>query len=212
MQQFLKQYLIIFSIILISLNCNAQFKDTSKWKALFALGFNYPTTDGFVEGTYAQSLNFPTVNIGVQHMFKRTYGVKLDFGFNRFKNDDYSPEFKINYSRINVQFVFDPTEYLGFLPPRLRTILHAGPGYSFAKPLGNLGDNKQSYLNLLGGMEIHYAISEKVSIYTDVAYIYGLTSLDDYDPVLNGLGAFNGSVFNLTFGLAVSLSGCQFCD
>jgi hypothetical protein len=191
---------------------NAQFKQTTKWKALIALGVNYPTTDGFVEGTYAQPVNFPTVNLGIQHMFKRTYGVKLDYGFNRFKNDEGSPEFKINYSRINAQFVFDPTEYLGFIPMRMRTILHAGPGFSFTSPLGNLGDNKQSYLNVLGGMEIHYAINEKVSVYTDVAYIYGLTSLEDYDPVLSGLGAFNGSVFNITFGLAVSLSGCQFCD
>ena len=80
------------------------------------------------------------------------------------------------------------------------------------KPLGNLGDNKQSYLNFLGGLEVHYAVSEKVSVYVDTAYIYGFTSLDDYDPALNGLGAFNGSVFNITLGLAVSLSGCQFCD
>lgn len=209
----LKQYLFLVSILCLSLQVNAQFtKATSKWKALFAVGFNYPTTDGFVDGVYAQSVNFPTVNIGVQHMFKRTYGVKLDYGFNRFKNDDASPEFKINYSRINAQFVFDPTEYLGFLPPRFRTILHAGPGLSFAKPLGNLDDNKQSYLNLLGGLELHYAINEKVSVYTDVAYIYGVTSLDDYDPAINGLGAFNGSVFNVTFGIAVSLSGCQYCD
>lgn len=208
----LKQYLFLFSVLCIAMYSNAQFKDTSKWKALFAVGFNYPTTDGFVDGTYAQSVNFPTVNIGVQHMFKRTYGVKLDYGFNRFKNDDGSPDFKINYSRINAQFVFDPTEYLSFLPLRFRTILHAGPGFSFAKPLGNLGDNKQSYLNLLGGLELHYAINEKVSVYTDVAYIYGLTSLDEYDPVISGLGAFNGSVFNVTFGIDVSLSGCQYCD
>ena len=208
----LKYYLCFFSIVLLSLNSNAQFKDTSKWKALFAVGFNYPTTDGFVEGTYAQSINFPTVNLGVQHMFKKEYGVKLDYGFNRFKLDEVSPEVKINYSRINVQFVFDPSDYIGFLPPRIRTILHAGPGYSFVKPLGNLGDNKQSYLNLMGGLEVHYALSEKVSVYVDTAYIYGLTSLDDYDPVLSGLGAFNGSVFNMTIGLAVSLSGCQFCD
>lgn len=196
----------------MTLSTSAQFKDTSKWKALFALGFNYPTADGFVEGTYAQSINFPTVNIGVQHMFKRTYGVKLDYGFNRFKLDEVSPEVKINYSRINAQFVFDPSEYIGFLPPRIRTILHAGPGFSIAKPLGTLSDNKQSYLNIMGGLEVHYAISEKVSVYVDTAYIYGLTSLDDYDPVLSGLGAFNGSVFNITLGLAVSLSGCQFCD
>jgi len=208
----LKQYLFFFIVISMTFSSNAQFKDTAKWKALVALGFNYPTTDGFVEGTFAKSVNFPTVNLGIQHMLKRQYGVKLDFGFNRFKNDDESPEFKINYSRINAQFVFDPSEYIGFLPMRMRTVLHAGPGLTFAKPLGNLGDNKQTYLNLLGGIEFHYAINEKVSIYTDVAYIYGLTSLEDYDPVLSGLGAFNGSVFNLTFGIAVSLSGCQFCD
>ncbi len=196
----------------MNLRSYGQFKDTSKWKALFAVGFNYPNTDGFVDGAFAQSVNFPTVNIGIQHMFKRAYGVKLDYGFNRFKNDDGSPEFKVNYARVNAQFVLDPTEFIGFLPQRLRTILHAGPGFSFVTPLGNLGDNEQSYLNILGGLEVHYAINEKVSIYTDIAYIYGLTSLDDYDPVLSGLGAFNGNVFNLTFGLAVSLSGCQYCD
>lgn len=212
MRQYLKHYIFFFIVFFVTLNGYAQLKDTSKWKALFAVGFNYPTTDGFVDGTYAQPVNFPTVNLGIQHMFKRTYGVKLDYGFNRFKNDDGSPEFKINYSRINAQFVFDPTEYIGFLPMRLRTIFHAGPGFSFAKPLGNLGDNKQSYLNLLGGLEIHYAINEKVSMYVDTAYIYGLTSLDDYDPALSGLGAFNGSIFNVTVGLAVSLSGCQYCD
>lgn len=212
MQQYLKQYLFFFIVVLISLNGNAQFKVTSKWKALIAVGLNYPTTDGFVEGAYGQTVNFPTVNLGIQNMFNRRYGVKLDFGFNRFKSDADSPDFKVNYSRINAQFVFDLTEYIGFLTMRTRTILHAGPGFAFAKPLGNLGDNKQNYLNLLGGLEIHYAIEEKVSVYTDISYIYGLTSLDDYNPGLSGLGAFNGSIFNLTFGVTISLSGCQFCD
>lgn len=213
MQHYFKPCLFFFCVVLMTLQSHAQFnKDTSKWKALFAVGFNYPTTDGFVKGSYATPVNFPTVNLGVQHMFKRAYGVKLDYGFNRFKNDDGSLEFKINYARINAQFVYDPTALIGFLPSRTRILLHAGPGLAFVKPLGNLGDNKQTYLNLLGGLEFHYAINEKVSIYTDVAYLYGLTSLENYDPVLSGLGAFNGSVFNLTFGLAVSLSGCQFCD
>ncbi|MBF8148773.1 outer membrane beta-barrel protein [Winogradskyella sp. F6397] len=212
MQYYFKQYLFYFAIVLITWSSQAQLKDTAQWKALFAVGVNYATTDGFVKGSYAKAMNFPTVNLGVQHMIKREYGVKLDYGFNRFKNHEDTPEFKINYSRINAQFVFDPSNYMGFLPRRFRTVLHAGPGMSFVKPLGTLGDNKQSFVNLLGGLELHYAINEKVSVYTDVAYIYGLTSLDDYDPVQNGLGAFNGSVFNLTFGLAVSLSGCQYCD
>jgi hypothetical protein len=212
MPYFFKPYMLLLIIGCIGFTGNAQFKQTSKWKALVALGINYPTTDGFIDGAYAQSVNFPTVNLGVQHMFKKQYGVKLDYGFNRFKSDEESLEFKMNYSRINAQFVYDPSDYLGFIPVRMRTVLHAGPGYSFTTPLGDLGDNKQSYFNVLGGLELHYAINEKLSVYTDIAYIYGFTSLDNYDPVLSGLGAFNGSVFNLTFGLAVSLSGCQFCD
>lgn len=212
MRQNYKKYLFFFTVIFMTLNSNAQFKDTSKWKALFALGFNYPVAEGFITDAYAKKINFPTVNLGVQHMFKKTYGVKLDYGFNRSKSADGSLDFKINYSRINAQFVFDPSDYIGFLPSRVRTIFHAGPGFSFVKPLGTLGDNKQSYLNVLGGMELHYAITEKVSVYGDLSYIYGLTSLDNYDPVLSGLGAFNGNVLNVTIGLAVSLSGCQFCD
>jgi hypothetical protein len=211
MLQFFR-FSFLLLLVLSWSTANAQFKQTSKWKALVALGFNYPTTDGFVDGTFAQPINFPTVNLGIQHMFKKEYGVKLDYGFNRFKNDNDSPEFKVNYSRVNVQFVFDPTDYLGFIPRRMRTILHAGPGFSFTSPLGNLDDNKQSYLNVLGGLELHYAINEKVSIFADIAYIYGLTSLEDYNPPLDGLGAFNGSIFNVTLGLAISLSGCQYCD
>ncbi|MFK7833622.1 MAG: cell envelope biogenesis protein OmpA [Winogradskyella sp.] len=212
MQHNLKQYLFFFIILCVTFKSEAQLKDTAKWKALFALGVNYPTTDGFVKGSYAQSVNFPTVNLGIQHMLKHQYGVKLDYGFNRFKNADGTPEFKINYSRVNAQFVYDPSEYIPFLPARLRTIAHAGPGLAFVKPLGLLRENDQTFLNINAGLEVHYAINEKVSIYTDVAYLYGVTSLDNYDPVLSGLGAFNGSVFNLTFGLAVSLSGCQYCD
>ncbi|REG89739.1 cell envelope biogenesis protein OmpA [Winogradskyella sediminis] len=212
MQYYFKQYLFFFVILFITFKSEAQLKDTAKWKALFAVGVNYPTTDGFVKGSYAQSLNFPTVNLGIQHMLKRQYGIKLDLGFNRFKNDDETPEFKINYTRVNAQFVYDPTDLIGILPMRLRTVAHAGPGVSFVKPLGTLGDNKQTFMNLLGGLEFNYAINEKVSVYTDVSYIYGLTSLDNYNPALNGLGAFNGSVFNLTFGLAVSLSGCEYCN
>jgi hypothetical protein len=212
MRHYFKQYLFFFIIVFVTFNSQAQIRDTAEWKALFAVGVNYPTTDGFVKGSYAKAVNFPTINLGIQRMLTTEYGVKLDFGFNRFKNDDDTPDFKINYSRINAQFIYDPSNLIGFLPIRMRTVLHAGPGITFAKPLGTLGENKQTFLNLLGGLELHYAINDKLSVYTDVAYIYGVTSLDDYNPVLSGLGAFNGSVFNLTFGVAVSLSGCQYCD
>ena len=212
MQNNLK-YIFVFSVILLlAHNSNAQLKENNKWKALIGIGLNQPFNDGFVDGVKAKPQNLPTVNLGIQHMLKRHYGVRLDFGFNRFKNDESSPEFKINYTRLNAQFVYNPSDYIGFLPTRLQTFLHAGPGITFVKPLGGLDKNKQSYPNINFGLELHYEINDKVAIYTDIAYLYGLTSLEDYNPTLNGLGAFNGNLLNLTFGVAISLSGCQYCN
>ena len=202
----------VITFLLVSYSSSCQRIDNSTWKAQISLGVNAPSTSGFTDIAGANSLNFPTVNLGVQRMFSKVFGAKLDYGFNRFSNDDNSPEFKINYSRINAQLVYNPSQSLVFLPEPIQTVLHAGPGFSFVKPLGTLGDNKQSYLNFNLGLEVHYSINRKVSLYTDVSYIYGFTSLDDYNPQLSGLGAFNGNVFNLTFGISISLSGCYYCE
>ncbi|WP_353779637.1 outer membrane beta-barrel protein [Winogradskyella sp. 3972H.M.0a.05] len=187
-------------------------KATNVWKAQVALGFNRPFWGGFVNELNSKNLNFPTVNLGIQYMFKPQLGAKLDYGFNRFSSGDDVPEFKTNYSRINAQFVYDPTTSLGFLPQRMGVVGHAGPGISFVKPLGNLGDNKQTYANFMAGVELHYAMSETISLYGDLSYIYGFTSLDDYDPPLTGLGAFNGNVLTATLGITFSLSGCYTCN
>lgn len=184
-------------------------KDTNIWKAQIALGVNSPTQSGFVEGFESKPINFPTVNAGFQYMFKRQFGAKLDFGFNRFSNGDDSPEFKINYTRINAQFVYDPTESITFLPQRIGLVTHAGPGYTFVKPLGDFANNKVSFLNVMAGLEVHYALSQYMSLYTDVSYILGLGN--DFDPIIDGFGSFNGNLLTITFGITFSLSGCQYC-
>ncbi|NRA93219.1 MAG: outer membrane beta-barrel protein, partial [Psychroserpens sp.] len=165
------QTLIVLVMLLMVSNVTTAQKETNKWKAQIALGVNSPSSSGFVDGFESKSVNFPTVNAGIQRMFKRQLGAKLDFGFNRFSNDDDSPEFKINYTRINAQIVYDPTESLGFIPQRIGLVLHGGPGYSIVKPLGDFADNNLSFLNVMGGMEIHYALSQRMSLYTDVSYI-----------------------------------------
>ena len=202
--------ILILCLVLTSVSM-AQ-RATNKWKAQVAIGLNYPISDGFVDPYYGKSVNFPTVNLGIQHMFKKEFGGKLDFGFNRFVNGDQAPDFKINYTRVNAQFVYDPTSKLHFLPARMGVVAHGGPGLSFVKPLGTLGNNKQTYLNAMIGGEIHYGISQTLSVYVDGSYIYGFTSPEDYDDPIEGLGAFNGSLLTITFGITFSLSGCQYCD
>ncbi|WCO01343.1 outer membrane beta-barrel protein [Psychroserpens ponticola] len=202
----IQKHKIVAVTLLITMFSYAQ-RDSNKWKAQIALGLNSPSQSGFVEGFESKAMNFPTINAGFQRMFKPQFGAKLDFGFNRFSSDGESPEFKINYTRINVQFVYDPT--ITFLPERIGLVTHAGPGYSIVKPLGDFANNKTSFLNVMAGLEIHYAMSKRMSLYTDVSYILGLGS--DFDPITEGFGSFNGNLMTITFGITFSLSGCQYC-
>ena len=202
-----RRFWFVLIVLFYSLSSFSQ-SDTGKVKAQFALGVNTPSSNGFVGNYEANSINFPTINLGLQYMVKAPFGAKLDFGYNRFSNLENTPEFKVNYSRINAQIVFDGSSLLSF-SNRLGLFMHAGPGFSMVKPLGNFGDNKLSFLNVMAGVELHYGVSDKLSIYLDASYIKGFS--DDFNPESNGFGSFNGDLLTITFGASISLSGCYFC-
>ncbi len=185
--------------------------DSEKWKVQFALGLNNPFENESARGYFSPTLNFPTINVGVQHMFTGSIGAKLDLGYNRASNADESPEFKLNYTRINAQFVYDFFELLTFLPNRVNIVGHAGPGVSFTKPLDQFADNTYTFLNFLLGFELHYGISESFSVFGDLGYVYSFSGGGKYDPNVDGL-SFDGNLIYATLGVSVSLSGCYFCD
>lgn len=202
------KYIVSFLFVGMTLSAVSQ-NAKSVLKAQVSLGLNSPSASGFVESFEAKPINFPTVNIGVQYKFKEQFGAKFDYGFNRFSHDGDSPEFKVNYSRVNLQFVYDATT-LGFLPERIGLVAHAGPGYTFVKPLDAYSGNKLSFLNLMAGLEIHYGLSDTITVFTDISYIYGLAK--DFDPITDGYGSFNGNLATITFGISFSLSGCYYCN
>lgn len=185
-------------------------EDTSRIKAQFALGINSPSSNGFVSDYEGKSTNFPTIDLGLQYMLKPKLGAKLGYSYSRINNKENTPEFKVNYSRINALLVYDANDLLSFLPPRLGVFFQAGPGYSWVKPLDNYTQNKDAFFNLLVGTQIHYGISDTLSIYTDISYTNGFSK--DFNPVINGFGSFNGNVLAVTFGASISLSGCYFCN
>ncbi|WP_370478983.1 outer membrane beta-barrel protein [Tamlana flava] len=182
--------------------------DTSTVKAQFALGVNNPSSNGFVSNFEANSINFPSINLGLQYMFMQKFGAKLDYGFNRFSNVDNTPEFKVNYSRINLQLVYDASNVMNF-SNRLGLFFHAGPGFSILKPLGDYTENNTSYLNFLGGLELHYGVSDKLTVYLDTSYILGFGK--EFNPISDGFGSFNGDMLTITIGASISLSGCYYC-
>lgn len=203
------KFCFIVCISFFSFYGNSQ-SDTSTFKAQFAVGVNMPSANGFVNNFEANSVNFPTINLGLQYMFKPMFGAKLDFGYNRFSNLDNTPEFKVNYSRINLQAVVNATKIFVFLPENMGTFVHFGPGFSMIKPLGNYTQNNTSFLNGMAGIEFHFAISDKLSVYLDSSYILGFG--DDFNPESVGFGSFNGDLLTITIGATISLSGCYYCE
>ncbi len=204
----LKHILLCLSCVICSFGLVAQ-GDTRKIKAQIGLGVGMPSSDGFVEGFEGQSVNFPSVNIGFQYMLMPKWGGKLDYNFNRISNNTSSEAFKLNYARINLQAVFDASTILS--PSyRIGTFLHAGPGISMVKPLGNYGENKVTFLNTMAGIELHYGVSDNLTVYLDTSYIFGFGK--DFNPISNGFGSFNGNLLTITFGVSISLSGCYYCN
>ncbi|MDN3664572.1 cell envelope biogenesis protein OmpA [Algibacter miyuki] len=182
--------------------------DTSTFKAQFALGVNSPSSSGFVSDFEANSVNFPSINMGLQYIFKPLIGAKVDFGYNRFSNTDNSPEFKMNYTRVNAQLVYNASRIVRF-SSNMGVFFHAGPGLTMIKPLGNFGNNDTRFLNAMAGVEFHYGVSDTFSLYLDTSYILGFGK--DFNPIINGYGSFNGNLLTVTLGASISLSGCKYC-
>ena len=207
----LKRYKKTFCAIVFIMSSFVSFSqgDTSTFKAQFALGLNSPSKNGFVSGFEGKTYNFPTVNLGIQYMFKPLLGVKLDYSFSRMSNKKNMQEFKLNYSRVNLQAVYNANRVFN-LSQHTGVFIHAGPGFSTVKPLGNFTQNKTSFINAMAGIEFHRGISDKLSIYADVSYIHGFAK--DFAPISDGFGAFNGNLLTLTIGASISLSGCYYCE
>jgi len=208
---FVKYKNVFFLFVFFStISCFAQ-TETNQWKFQIGFGFNNPIDNAKEDNFYTKYVNFPTINMGVQYMFKPQLGAKIDFGYNRAVSGEGSPEFKFNYSRVNAQFVYDFTYIMQFLPQPMAVLGHIGPGVSFTKPLGSYAENKYTFLNLLAGLEIHYGIARTVSVYGDFSYAMGLSGKEKYDPEIEGF-SFNGDLMYVTIGISVSLSGCYYCE
>lgn len=188
--------------------------NVEKWKLQVALGVNNPIDNG--DGTfYTKYINFPSINLGVQHMFSRNLGAKLDLGYNRSSNGSGSQPFKLNYTRINAQAVYDFKDVFTFLPEQIGIVGHAGPGVSMTKPMvdaanSTYGNLSTTYLNMLAGVEVHYRLSQVLSIYVDGSYALALSSKNKSD-VINNNFSFNGDLMYASIGVAISLDKCNYC-
>lgn len=180
------------------------------------VGVNSPSDD-FVSPYSAKPINGLTVDAGVRYMFARKFGVKADVGFNRYGNDGDSPDFKANYTRVNLQAYYNLWDDLYNiqirLPERLAVFVHAGPGMALQKPLSEpFTNNKSSNFNVMGGLAVHYGITDRVAVFVDGSNMFNLGQKIAYEGT-ELTDKINTSMFNLTFGVTISInSDCYYCE
>lgn len=199
----------LFFLTLMTTSLSIAQKDAEKWTLQASLGVNNPIDNGDSGGYYSKYVNFPTINLGVQYMFSETLGAKLDLGYNRSSAGNSSLPYKLNYTRVNVQGVYNFKDIITFLPAPIAIVGHVGPGVSMTNPLGYFTNNTYTYLNFLGGVEVHYRLSQSFSIFVDGSYVLSLSREDKYDTATHGF-SFNDDLMYVALGLSLSLGdGCK---
>ena len=205
-----KNYLLLL-MLFVALNISFAQSETEVFRLQLGLGINSPLGADIAPQFDTKTVNIPSVQFGLRYMFKRNLGAKLDIHYNRFSSTGAATAFKLNYTRINLQGVYNVSDKLKFLSTRSCIMVHLGPGLSSSKPLGIYSANSAIFLNLNAGVIYEFALSKRVSLFSDLNYTHSFASKEAND-VLNEGYSFNGTVVQASVGISVALSGCKYCE
>lgn len=151
---------------------------------------------------------FGQANLGVRYMFNERFGLRLDLGYNNFKNTDKSLPFKSTLYRASFEGVVNLGNILKFhtWSKRINLLAHGGFGFSslnILEPFDNGGD-MLSTLNF--GITPQYKISNRFSVFLDFSSLINFSQKYNFDGGLNSATReSNISLFNTSIGLNVAL-------
>ena len=214
--------LIVFLLTLAMSRAQQTTDNMNKW----SIDANIGATNAikpFAPNYWSNSIGLFHTNLGARYMFNNSFGIKLDFGFDRIKNDEFgdngaSNEFRSQYIRSSFQLVANMGRFMHFeeFAPRFGLFIHGGAGYSTNKnsdgPLFGSWDSpdKDNMVNFIVGLTPQFKLNSKMSINADVAFvnhIYQQRTWDLSQPVARR--GFDGLMANLTVGISYYIGSKQ---
>ena len=180
-------------------------KGYNQWSLDINGGISKPTTP-FATGYYVSTSNLFHVDLGARYMINPKFGFKLDLGYDTFKNDSDSPEFKGQYVRANIQGVVNLGRTLNFedFSKNVNLQFHMGPGYAFLKNDNFSGTD--NITNLLVGLTGQVKLSDRVALNADFTLVNNVRQFMTFDGLqLNQDRGFNGTLYNASVGLSIYL-------
>lgn len=184
----------------------------NKWSIDVNAGVNKPSRP-FARGYYTNTPDFFHGDIGARYMFNDKAGLKVDFGYDNFKNSDDSQPFKSQIYRVSLQGVANLRNILGFddWTSRIGLLAHGGMGYSrlsYKEPI-DISDNDQM-LNFIAGITPQIKLADRVALNADLSIIGNIRQDRTFDGTQRQVAAdFDGFYVNATLGLSIYLGKNQ---
>lgn len=179
--------------------------DYNKWSIEVAGGINKPFR-AFTPGFRTDRANLFTVDLGTRYMFNNKFGLKLDFGYNKFENNDSSPTFESTYLRADLQAVVNLGRVLNFedWTSSIGLLAHFGGGvYQLSSDNGFEGEDYGA--NLIGGLTAQLKLSRSIVLTADVTGMANGLQNWNFDGFTKNRRTVDGVILNGTLGLTFYL-------
>ena len=169
-------------------------------------GVNKPTR-AMTDGYYTSTLNLFHADLGVRYMFNPKFGLKLDFGYDKFQEHDDSNPFESTYLRTSLQGVVNLGRVLNFedWTDTFGLLVHGGFGVSQLSAKD--GFDGEDYMgNGILGITGQVKLSNSVVLTGDLTgIVHGKQNynFDGQGPTTTG--TFDGTLLNASVGLTFYL-------
>lgn len=147
-------------------------KNYNKWSLEGGIGVNKPY-NSFSPGYRTNDINFFGAELGVRHMLNEFFGLKLNMGYDKFKDGNNSLEFNTAMFALSFEGVANLGRLMKFQTwtQTINLLAHAGAGVSaleYDNPAIITGVNDADFVgNLVGGLTLQVKLSPRVSLYGD---------------------------------------------
>ena len=198
-------FILILGLPFLTNGLFAQKTDNS-WSIDVCIGGTNPVKP-YSPGYWSNTVSFLHSSAGGRYMFNNKFGLKLDAGYDRVKNDvvgqnGNSLPFKSNYYRTSIQGVFDLGRIFTFenFSERISLLFHVGGGLSI---LTNKEEQKTDRMvNFLFGFTPQYKINDRIAINVDASFIWHIYQQFTFD-MKNSVfqRGFDGFIANATVGV-----------
>jgi OOP family OmpA-OmpF porin len=178
----------------------------NKWSLELNGGVNKPVRT-ITPGYSTETLNFFHGDLGVRYMFSPKFGLKLDVGYDQFKERKDTPDFESRYVRASLQGVINVGRALNFETWTNTIGILAHGGFGVSQISTETGPGGQDYMaHGIAGITGQIKLSNRIALTGDLTGIVNGRQNWNFDGMGNTTtGSFDGVLLNASVGLTFYL-------